>query len=99
MTAQLANRDGVRLGAPMPARVDPDRWAEVSDLVRTGLASPLTTSMGRLFDAVSALCGIRTVANYEGQAAVELEAAADPAERSAYPLRCWGKGRSSWMRG
>jgi hydrogenase maturation protein HypF len=79
-------------GAPMPAGVDPDRWAEVSDLVRTGLASPLTTSMGRLFDAVSALCGIRTVANYEGQAAVELEAAADPAERSAYPLPLLGEG-------
>jgi hydrogenase maturation protein HypF len=48
--------------------------------------------MGRLFDAVSALCGIRTVANYEGQAAVELEAAADPAERSAYPLPLLGEG-------
>ena len=33
------------------------RWHAVAELARTGLAAPLTTSMGRLFDAVAALCG------------------------------------------
>ena len=42
--------------------------------------------MGRLFDAVAALCGVRAAVTYEGQAAIELEASVDPAERTAYPI-------------
>jgi hydrogenase maturation protein HypF len=55
-------------------------------MVRTGLSSPLTTSVGRLFDAVAAIAGIRDAVTYEGQAAIELEAVSDPRERGEYPF-------------
>ena len=71
---------------PLAGAVDPERWAAIARMAATGLASPITTSAGRLFDAVSALAGLRAEATYEGQPAVELEAVADPGEHGAYPL-------------
>jgi hydrogenase maturation protein HypF len=47
---------------------------------------PRTSSLGRMFDAVAALCGLSERVTFEGQAAMALEFAVDPAVRDAYPL-------------
>jgi hydrogenase maturation protein HypF len=69
------------LDLPFMRTIDPTELAVIRRQIATGLNSPLTSSAGRLFDAVAALLGIRGVVNYEGQAAIEMEslAAREPA--------------------
>lgn len=50
------------------------------------LNTPKSTSMGRLFDALASLMGLCQQATFEGQAAMALEAIADPTVTEAYPM-------------
>ena len=70
----------------LAARVQRRSWDGACELVATGVNSPLTTSAGRLFDAVAALCGLNARVSYEGQAATELEAASGVEAGAEYPI-------------
>ncbi|HVF46167.1 MAG TPA: carbamoyltransferase HypF [Pyrinomonadaceae bacterium] len=72
------------LDLPFVRKLDRHKWSTLSSMIASNSICPETSSMGRLFDAVSALLGIRNVVNYEGQAAIELEAAADTRVSGGY---------------
>jgi len=78
--------EGEKLPLGIPERVGKERWKALWQLLRSDLPSPITTSVGRLFDAVASLLGICDVAHYEGQPAIWLEMAAEEEEETAYPV-------------
>ncbi len=68
--------DAVGFCEALQRHVSRQKLSVIERMIRQRINAPLTSSMGRLFDAVAALAGIRQTAAYEGQAAIELEWAA-----------------------
>jgi len=62
-----------------------EEQAFILQMIQSGINSPLASSCGRLFDAVSALLGICDTTTYEGQPAIELEASAMSEVEGSYP--------------
>ena len=84
--------DGLELALKHLKKVNPDKILMVDKLIEKRINAPLTSSVGRLFDAVSSLIGIRNEINYEGQAAMELEMACDDKEKKSYPFNILKEG-------
>ena len=73
---------------PFLENIDPTEIDVIKNQIDKGINATLTSSMGRLFDAVSALIGVRDVIEYEAQAAIDLETQAMTAgdETGLYPF-------------
>lgn len=76
--------DFANLDIPFLKRLDGKKTAMIRKMIERGINSPLTSSCGRLFDAVSSLIGVRDLVTYEAQAAIELEMLAAPDISDAY---------------
>ena len=82
---------GVPLDDSVPTvrAADPREVDIVSRMLATGTGCTPTTSMGRYFDAVASILGVRQSVEYEGQAAIELEALAAAVDESAADTSAW----------
>lgn len=70
-SAGLSDRDPPRT---LRQHVSPEKMQSILEMMKKGINSPLTSSCGRLFDAVAALSGLCFENTYEGQGAMILEA-------------------------
>jgi hydrogenase maturation protein HypF len=89
--AHLLAAGGDVAASPVARRVDARHVATAMAMAERRIHAPLTSSMGRLFDAVASLAGVSDRASFEGQAAMRLEAlAAGIRDRAAHGAYAFG---------
>jgi hydrogenase maturation protein HypF len=90
---EIFGDEAIVVEAPTVRAFAPAELATLRTMLQRWLNSPLTSSAGRLFDAFASLLGVRQLASFEGQAAMELEyALGDATEEAALPFAVKGQG-------
>jgi len=84
---QFRGEDLSRLDIPFTRKLNPKKLPLLLSMIERGINSPPTSSMGRLFDAVSALIGTGWINNYPAEAAIALEEASAGETGEPYPFR------------
>lgn len=89
--SQVFGDSFLELEIPFVRGLDQAKWKPLPRMIVKGINSPRCSSLGRLFDGVAALLGVRSEAVYEAQAAIELEAQAETEtgwenKKVAYPF-------------
>jgi hydrogenase maturation protein HypF len=79
------------LKLPMFQVIDDQKIDIIAQMATKNINSPMTSSLGRLFDGVAAIIGLKYQVSFEGQAAMELEMAADESIKEAYEY-AWLEG-------
>lgn len=84
---QIYGENFSKLALPFLNKIDAEKVDFVAQQISRRIHTPLTSSVGRLFDAVSSLTGLCNVIEYEGQAAIRLEKSANIENTTTYPYK------------
>jgi hydrogenase maturation protein HypF len=85
--------DFQNLDLPVLGQIETEKVNIIREMIAKKVNSPLTSSLGRLFDGVAAICGLRRQVNFEGQAAMEFEMLATDSSPQTYAVQ-WEPGAS-----
>jgi hydrogenase maturation protein HypF len=84
--SEAFGNEATKLKIDLMKRIDFQKWDVLKRAIEKKINTPWTSSMGRLFDAISSLLSIRDEVHYEGQAAIEFEMIADHGVTEEYPF-------------
>lgn len=79
--------DFLNLDIDFVKKIDRKKWVFIKNMIDRRINSPEVSSIGRLFDAVSSIIGVRDYITYQGQAAIELEMISDETKREGYEFK------------
>lgn len=95
--SQVYGKKFLDLDIDFVRKIDKNKWQVLEQMINQKVNSPLTSSAGRLFDAVASLIGLRDEINYEGQAAIELEQIIEEKIESIYNYQVKKDGKGIFI--